>query len=166
MLNSGQVSPAIGFVALLILSINLGCENPPQRTGNQPPVVGVDSDDERMNLAMAKAKETFSKFEQNWTKPGLDSASIKVAMETNSDGLEHIWFTPTKIEGDQITATCSNQPENIPGLSFGDVRTIDRSKISDWMIMEGSKCYGGYTIRVLAEIDPDNAPPFQFAEFP
>ncbi|MDP1560999.1 MAG: DUF2314 domain-containing protein [Pirellulaceae bacterium] len=119
-----------------------------------------------MNSAIAKAKESFPKFVQNWQKPGIDAVSVKIAMETDTDGLEFIWYTPIKIEGDQITALCANEPEHIPGLRLGDERIVDLSKVSDWMIMQGGKCYGGYTIQVMAEIDPDNAPPFQFAEYP
>ena len=62
--------------------------------------------------------------------------------------------------------SCANDPENIAGLRFGDVRTVDRSQVSDWMIMENGECYGGYTIRVLSELDPANAPPLKFVDYP
>lgn len=128
-------------------------------------VVNVDTDDEAMNAAIAKAKETFHHFEANWMRADVDGCGIKLAMKTDTDGVEHIWFTPLEIEGDQITASCANDPESIPGLRFGDVRVVDRGNISDWMIMEREKCYGGYTIRVLAEQDPASVPPFQFADY-
>lgn len=118
-----------------------------------------------MKAAISTAKETFHQFEENWKRADVDSYSIKLAMKTDADGLEHIWFTPLKIEGDQITASCANDPENIPGLRFGDVRVVDRADISDWLIMEREKCYGGYTIRVLAEQDPASVPALQFADY-
>ena len=66
----------------------------------------------------------------------------------------------------EITGECANDPEKIPGLKLGDVRTVTRNDVSDWMIVVGNKCFGGYTIRVLAERDPDAAPPLEFVDPP
>ncbi len=154
------------LIALAMLSAQSGCDNQPGLRDVSQRVVNVDETDEAMNAAIAKAKKTFYLFEKNWQNTDVEEFSIKLAMETESDGLEHIWFTPIKIADGQITATCANDPEGIPELQFGDVRTVDQSKVSDWMIMAGGKCYGGYTIRVLSEQDPANAPPLEFADFP
>ncbi len=32
--------------------------------------------------------------------------------------------------------------------------------------MDKGKCYGGYTIRVLSELDPSNASGLEFADYP
>jgi len=129
-------------------------------------VINVEDTDEAMNAAIQKAKETFPAFEQNWKRNDIDGFSVKLGIETDEDDLEHIWFTPTEIDDEQVTGTCANDPEKVAGLQFGDVRTVDRSAISDWMIMENGKCYGGYTIRVLSDRDPDAAPPLEFADYP
>lgn len=119
-----------------------------------------------MNSAIAKAKETFPNFEKRWKRDARREFSIKFAMNTNSDRIEHIWFTPVSMSRDRITARCANDPKNIPNLKYGDVRILDRSAISDWMIMEDRKCYGGYTLRVLAERDPTSVPPLEFRDLP
>lgn len=166
MLNFNTLPSAIVSFAILATALLFGCDNSSERSVEQAPVVGVNDDDERMNGAIAKAQETFPTFEQNWQRPDVDAVSIKIAMETDTDSLEHIWFQPLEINGDQIKARCANQPVHIPGLKMGDIRTVDRSKVSDWMIMESGKCYGGYTIRVLAELNPEKAPPLEFADYP
>lgn len=161
-----NLSPVFLSFAALAVALFLGCGSAVEEPTGQAPVIGVEDDDASMNAAIEKAKTTFAKFEQNWQRPGLSAVSVKVAMETDTDSLEHIWFTPIEITGDQIKAQCANQPEHIPGLKFGDIRTFDRAKISDWMIMEDGKCYGGYTIRVLSELYPEKAPPLSFADYP
>lgn len=149
-------------VVFSILSLHVGCDG---QNGGANGVVRVEESDEAMVAAIATAKETFGQFERNWEGADLEGVGVKFAMDTDSDGVEHIWFTPTKIEAGQITGSCANDPVEVSGLKFGDVRGVDRSKISDWMIMENGKCYGGYTIRVLAEQQPENAPPFEFADY-
>jgi len=151
---------------LVILCVICGCDK-----GNRLPdvphrVINVDDEDEAMNAAIETAKETFPQFERNWKRNDIEGFSIKLAMKTDDGDLEHIWFTPIEIGAEQLTATCANDPENVTGLQHGDVRAVDRSAVSDWMIMENGKCYGGYTIRVLSERDPDVAPPLEFGDYP
>jgi uncharacterized protein YegJ (DUF2314 family) len=145
---------------LMIFSLFWGCDTASSRREVQQGVVNV------ADAAREKAKETFAQFEQNWKRTDIEGFSIKLAMKTDSGDLEHIWFTPSQIDDKQVTATCANDPISISGLKFGDVRTVDRSAVSDWMILENGKCYGGYTIRVLSERDPSNAPPLKFADYP
>lgn len=119
-----------------------------------------------MFAAINTAKETLGFFEKNWKTMENDGYSLKFALPTPDGELEHIWFSPTRIQGDRITGECANDPVSIPGLKIGDTRTVTREDISDWMILVGNKCFGGYTIRVLAKRDPDAAPPLEFADLP
>lgn len=155
----------IAFAALLFstLCIHVGCDHQPSRSDG---VVAVEGTDQAMVAAIAKANATFGQFEKHWKRADESGIGVKFAMDTDSGGVEHIWFTPTKVEAERITANCGNDPVEISGLQFGDQRIFDRSKISDWMIMENGQCYGGYTIRVLVERQPENAPPFEFADYP
>ena len=163
-------------IALLVLACTIlsGCDRAdrsgvarkPNRVSGSAddPVVNVDSGDNAMNAAMETAKESFHLFEKNWKTIQCDSVSIKFAIPTDDDGLEHIWFEPVEIAGDQIVAICGNDPEKVSNLKLGDKRTLNKDDISDWMILDGSKCYGGYTIQVLSRMQPKLAPPFKFAE--
>lgn len=150
------------FIASLVLMC-VGCND---ATTVDDGIVDVDKDDATMNAAMDKARATLGQFEQNWQGGNVGVASLKFKMETSTGDSEYIWFEPTEITQTSATGTCSNDPRDVPGLALGDERTVDRSQIADWMIMENGKCYGGYTIRVLSERDPDNAPPLEFADYP
>ena len=132
---------------------------------NNPPIINIDDNNKEMNLAIEKGKNTFHQFEANWKTLKNNGYSIKVAMKNDDGGIEHIWFNPIEINQENIVARCANEPGKISGLKLGDKRTINKSDVSDWMIVVGNKCYGGYTIRVLAKLDPDNAPPFEFVDF-
>lgn len=151
----------------LVSCLVSGCDHTPEG-GGQAAVVHVEEDDAEMSAAIATAQETFGFFEANWKTMPNDGYSLKFALPTGHDdgALEHIWFSPTEINGDQITGECANDPENIPGLKLGETRTVARSDISDWMIVVGNQCYGGYTIRVLATRDPALAPPLEFVDPP
>lgn len=151
---------------LLAIVLFMGCDG---STGGGPApsgVVNIEDDDAEMNAAIDTAKNTFEFFEKNWQTMESDGYSLKFALPTTDGELEHIWFSPTKIQGDRITGECANAPANIPDLKIGDVRTVSRNDISDWMIVVGNRCFGGYTIRVLASRDPDAAPPLQFVDPP
>jgi len=129
------------------------------------PVINVEDSDQAMNAAISTARQTFPQFLANWqTKPN-DGASIKFGVPASDGSLEHIWFEPTNITETEITGVCGNDPAQVPGLKLGDTRTFKRSELSDWMILDGTKCYGGYTIQVLVKMEPENAPPLEFVEF-
>lgn len=151
---------------LLTLALIMGCNNSADDDRDTRGVVNVADHDSEMLSAIKTAKETFSFFEENWKTIKSDGYSLKFALPTTDGGIEHIWFSPTKIQGDKISGECANDPVKIPGLKIGDARTVSRDDISDWMIMIGNKCYGGYTIRVLAKRDPNAAPPFEFMDPP
>ncbi len=129
------------------------------------PVVNVDDSNAEMNDAIARARATFPDFLDNWQAMPNDGASVKFGLPTSRGNIEHIWFQPIKITDTEISGTCGNDPVDVPDLRFGEERTFDRSELTDWMIVVGGKCYGGYTIRVLIEMDPDNAPPLEFVDF-
>ena len=151
------MKPFFTFVLLIML---IGCGE-----SENPPVVGVESGDSEMNSAIAKAQETLEHFFANYQSMPNDGYSLKFRMPTPDGEGEHIWFNPVEVSGDTVTAQCANEPMQIPDLKAGDTRVLSKSDITDWMIIAGSKCYGGYTIRVLAKRDSANAPPFEFADF-
>jgi len=150
--------------ATVFLSIISGCNNAPTTSTQNPPVVSVEDSDKEMNAAMAKARETFNQFKAHWQDTGVQY-SLKFALPTSEDGVEHIWFNPVEITGSQILAECANEPENILNLNIGDQKALDISNLSDWMIIDEGKCFGGFTIRVLASRDPSVAPTYEFVDY-
>jgi len=149
-----------GILCLLALVVTfvVGC-------GSGDPVVSIDDSNVEMNKAIETARTTFPQFLKNWKSMPNDGASIKFGLPTNDGSVEHIWFEPIEISDDTVKATCGNDPVNVDGLKLGDVRTFKRSEITDWMILSGKRCYGGYTVRVLVKMEPENAPPLEFVDF-
>ena len=158
-----MISTAVVLSTIVLLG---GCFDPRDQEPNSPPIVNVESDDAEMNIAIATAKKTFPFFEENWQTMESDGCSIKFALPTSAGELEHIWFSPTSINGNEVTGKCANDPVNIPGLKLGDLRTVTRNDVSDWMIVVGKRCFGGYTIRVLTQREPGVAPPLEFVDPP
>ncbi len=148
------------FIVILISVFLSSCGN-----NDNPPIINVDSEDQQMNAAIKQAKATLNQFFDNYKNIENDGFSLKFEMKTSDGEVEHIWFTPLEVDGDIIKAECANEPRSIPDLRFGDVRDLKRDQVSDWMIVSGNKCYGGYTIRVLSKIDPKNAPKFEYADY-
>lgn len=47
---------------------------------------------------------------------------------------EHMWFEVERFEGDRAEARLLNRPHFVEGLSEGDVRSVERSQLSDWSV--------------------------------
>ena len=154
------------ITSLVALALIMGCSESPNSQSDGTGIIDVADDDAEMNAAIAKAQESFNFFEDNWETMDSDGYSVKFALPTADGQLEHIWFSPTRITGNQVTGECANDPRGIPDLKLGDVKTVNRSKVSDWMIIDGDKCYGGYTIRVLRKQNPGAVPNFTFVDPP
>ncbi|WP_160168191.1 DUF2314 domain-containing protein [Rhodopirellula sallentina] len=156
----------IPFVVLIAFAFPfMGCDSTNSQSNVSQQVVPIDDEDEEMNAAIAEARRTLPQFEANWKRPNVEGVSVKLAFDTVDGEHEHIWFTPIEMREDEITARCANEPQSVDGLAFGDVRTVDQSSLTDWMILENGKCYGGYTIRVLSKRDPGAAPSLEFADY-
>lgn len=163
----------VSAIALLSCQLLGGCDSGKedlesevvQRGPGEAPVLQVKKSNQEMAEAVEKARETFPSFLENWKNQKNTAVSIKFAIPTDNGELEHIWFQPTEITDEKIDATCGNKPLNVSGLKYGDSRSFTRNDISDWMILVKEKCYGGYTIRVQAKLNPKNAPPFTFVDF-
>ncbi|MFV0445709.1 MAG: hypothetical protein ACK5Q5_19170 [Planctomycetaceae bacterium] len=62
-----------------------------------------------MDAAIRSAQSTLWFFEQNWKSMPNNGDSLKFAMLTAEGSREHIWFAPTRIDGDSFTGECSGR---------------------------------------------------------
>ncbi|WP_289665746.1 YegJ family protein [Flavobacterium panacagri] len=115
---------------------------------NEPPIYGVESQDEEMNAAILKANETLDSFNSGLTNPKAESQALKVQF-SNSSGIEHMWVGDVILKNGKYSGILNNDPEYVKEYRSGDQIEVDPSKISDWMYIENGKLYGGYTIKVL-----------------
>lgn len=123
-----------------------------KRTG-QPDVFDIQSDDDRMNWAMEKARITLHYFEKCLQFPlsGQQYFSIKVKIEDGSK-VEHIWLIePSFDQQGNLFGKVGNTPIDVKTVSINQQIGIDRALISDWMIIENGRLIGGYTIRAVRD---------------
>jgi uncharacterized protein YegJ (DUF2314 family) len=143
-----------------LLSKIFGKKNVEEREG-EPDLVYVANEDERMNWAIEKANLTLWYFEDSLENPKPEQAyfSIKVKIIDGDKG-EHIWLIDPHFDGEgNLYGTVGNEPVDVNTVKLNQKIGIERDLISDWMIIEGGKLIGGYTIRAIREGIPANEQP-------
>jgi uncharacterized protein YegJ (DUF2314 family) len=121
-----------------------------EKKGKVPDLVLVDENDKEMNAAMEKARKSVGDFLKAYQKPTRKQSqfAIKVGIKDGKK-VEHFWVAVTKYDGKQFVGTISNEPQFVTNVKEGEVVTVDKDKIEDWMFVEDRKLVGGYTVRLL-----------------
>ncbi|MET0573099.1 MAG: DUF2314 domain-containing protein [Pedobacter agri] len=139
-----------------LLSKIFGKKNVEERQG-EPDMMYVSNEDERMNWAIEKANLTLWYFEESLENPQSHQVyfSIKVKIIDGDNG-EHIWLTDPHFDNEgHLYGTIGNEPVDVKTVKLNQKIGIDRSMISDWMILENGRLIGGYTIRAIRDGIPD-----------
>ena len=139
-----------------LLSKIFGKKNVAERKG-EPDMVYVPNEDERMNWAIEKARLTLWYFEESLKSPQEHQSyfSVKVRIMDGEIG-EHIWLTePHFDEEGNLFGTVGNDPVDVKTVKLDQKIGVDRDFISDWMIIEGGRLVGGYTLRAIRDGIPD-----------
>lgn len=113
-----------------------------------PNVTQVRTDDEIMNAAMEKARETLPRFLEMSKERVPSRYSIKMPLETDGK-VEHIWMVVTGYDGKTFAGKLSNTPAFSKAVAEGSDVTVAAEEISDWMITRKEGIYGAYTLRAL-----------------
>ncbi len=124
----------------------------------EPSMVYIPNEDERMNWAIEKANLTLWYFEESLKNPQQyqNYFSIKVCIMDGEIG-EHIWLIePHFDEEGNLFGTVGNEPVDVKTVKLDQKVGVDRDFISDWMIIEGGRLVGGYTLRAIRDGIPDN----------
>ncbi len=132
----------------------LACQSPSIKDKiENDEVIGFRSDDEAMNAAIVKAKNSLNQFVQAVEKPqeGYEAFALKIAYDTPDKSLEHIWVGNISYQNGQFTGVVSNSPVSTKEVALGDTVVIDKQNISDWMYLDKGILRGGYTIRAMRD---------------
>lgn len=132
----------------------LACQSPSIKDKiENDEVIGFRSDDEAMNTAIVKAKNSLNQFVQAVEKPqeGYEAFALKIAYDTPDKSLEHIWVGDISYQNGQFTGVVSNSPVSTKEVALGDTVVIDKQNISDWMYLDKGILRGGYTIRAMRD---------------
>ncbi len=116
----------------------------------EPDIVMVEDDDEAMTAAIAKARTTADEFIAALESPTAqqDSFAVKAEFE-DGDHVEHMWLNPVRFADGKFEGRVGNEPNMVSTVKLGDVVTVAKVEISDWMYVDDGKLVGGFTLRVL-----------------
>lgn len=123
------------------------------RRDEQPDMFNVPQDDEEMNFAVEKSRETMETFIRALQSPapGQTMFSVKKPFLKSEEGddAEHIWLVGISFDGESFWGEVGNDPVDVKAVRCGDRAQVSKAEISDWMFNDRGKLAGGYTIRVL-----------------
>jgi uncharacterized protein YegJ (DUF2314 family) len=145
----------LGLLALAAFAFGLGCSRTDgQRVhrDGEPDVEFVAEEDTAMNTAMATARSTLDQFVVRLTHPGPSQRdpSLKIRI-SEGEIVEHIWATDIRYEDGRFSGRINNEPLDITRVRLGDSIDVTPDQVSDWMVVDGGRLVGGYTIRVLRD---------------
>src|SRR5262249_31192261 len=84
----------------------------------------------------------------NAKKPSRSGYAVKVRF-TDGAKAEHMWISKVTFAGDKFHGTLDNMPGTVTNVKLGQVVSISKSEIGDWMYIENGKLVGGYTLRAI-----------------
>jgi uncharacterized protein YegJ (DUF2314 family) len=116
-------------------------------------ITNVASQNAAVNAAIAKAQRTLPVFFARNANPqsGDSGFAVKIRYDKGrGDGSgEHIWAGDVVQDGDTVTATIANEPQEIANLAKGQRVTVPVSQLTDWMYIRDDRYHGAYTVRAL-----------------
>lgn len=118
------------------------------RTG-ETMVMAKESDPE-LRKAGEEARAHFDEFVAafNEHKPGV-RFSVKGPFATDSGTTEWMWVDVKSLDVTTVHGLLDNDPDDVKSLKAGDRVDVDRTKMSDWIVSDGSTMKGGYQVAVL-----------------
>jgi len=111
-----------------------------------------------MEFAMANARASFKYLwrELTWEYrrivPALELSAVKAAFNDpggDPAGIEHMWLSNIRFDGDVIVATLLNSPHGLRLLKEGEEIALRLEHLEDWMYVLSGRVYGGFTIQAL-----------------
>lgn len=114
----------------------------------EPDFYQVPKNNAAMHLAVQEARKTIKTFIAALRHPGPGQEDFELKKRfVQGDQVEHIWLSDVKIMGNHFEGQIDNQPRKIQGLKLGQVVSVKRNEISDWLYIENGTLVGGYTVR-------------------
>jgi uncharacterized protein YegJ (DUF2314 family) len=119
-------------------------------TGDDP-VIGVDSEDQEMNLIIEEARGSVNQFLEELDNPHTAGYgfSVKYPFDTDPGSryeVEHIWLENIQTINEKYSGIVVNDPYYIKTMKYGDTVEFDINSISDWKYIENGYLVGGKSI--------------------
>lgn len=116
------------------------------------PVIEVGDDDPRLKAAEAEARRRWPEFVAAYQKrKSGQTFAVKFPFE-DGDAREFMWVTVTAIDGDTVSGKIDNEPLSLRNVKLGSRVRVSAAKLNDWIIADANDMQGGFTIKVIQEI--------------
>ena len=119
-----------------------------EESASMPETLVRDFDESEMDKAISKSKSTVDEFISALNRKDAESYSVKVPI-VDGENAEHFWVVDVEYKDGEFVGKIGNDPGIVSNVKYGDVRSVKKEDISDWMYVKGEKIYGGYTIDPL-----------------
>jgi uncharacterized protein YegJ (DUF2314 family) len=135
----------------LIFFALMSCGGQPTKTND--PVVYAESNDPELEQAKKDALNNLDYFIKSFNEHSNDTIfqySIKADFIDYGQH-EHMWVSLNKIDKEQFKGYLGNDPQIVKNIKYGDLITITKSQIEDWIIFDSktNNMEGGYSVKVL-----------------
>lgn len=118
-------------------------------------VVAFNTQDKSMNAAKAHGRKTLPRFLKMLADGNAGTYSVKFPLMQNG-ATEHIWLQVDDYQNDTFAGRLADVPVNGTKYKMGDVLTVAKSDVEDWMIRDGDAIWGAYTARVAVASMPED----------
>jgi uncharacterized protein YegJ (DUF2314 family) len=124
-------------------------------------VVAFRTTDKSMNDAKDHGRKTLPRFLKMLANGDAGTYSVKFPL-TQNGATEHIWLQIDDYQNDTFAGRLADVPVNGTKYKMGDVMTVAKADVEDWMIRDGDAIWGAYTARVaVASLPEDQAKAMQ-----
>lgn len=152
----------------LLLGLAIACNSKTDKVTSVEltDVYNLSSNDEEMNSAIEKARQSVSQFWSAFESGDatLSTFALKMAFPDAIGGHEHIWIVDLTREDNEYYGIVGNEPVNTTHVVIGQRIKIEESRISDWMYLKDNVLQGGYTLRVLrSRMTPEEQKQFDYS---
>jgi len=140
------------FIALLLM---VSCGRHSSKSND--PIVYAQADDPELEQARNEATNSLDYFIKSFSDHKSDSIfsySLKADFVDNGQH-EFMWIDLEKIENEQFIGYLGNEPQIIKNVKYGEMITIDKSQIEDWIIVDSrtNTWEGGFSVKVFLKRD-------------
>jgi uncharacterized protein YegJ (DUF2314 family) len=121
----------------------------------QESIKPVPDDDSQMNVAIAKAKQTFPEFLKlkSASTDGLSQFTVKVLF-VDGPNKEHMWVSPFRaVPSKGFEGILKSSPRAISSLRYDQQVAFTAEQVTDWGYTRNGKKVGYFTVCVFLARD-------------
>jgi uncharacterized protein YegJ (DUF2314 family) len=120
------------------------------RNTNPTHILRVNHKNPALEAAIKEARNGLDSFIRELQSPRQgEGFAIKGSFSTK-EGPEYLWVRSPLFADGTFTGKLDQQPIAVPGKSKGDIVSVSKKDVVDWLIKDGQGIRGTFTEKVLA----------------